>query len=324
MAEERAARADGPAMSVPASAAAAHKGAAASELDARLAAFITPETSDAHIVDILIAERCPSFVRHWTWPAVRPVLYRLLNYKKARAWAEEIAPLPSGRACFELLGDKLQLDIRTHGLEHVPAKGRAVVISNHPTGLADGNAVLGALWNVRDDIEVMANADACRVNLRFAEIIIPVEWVMDKRSIPKTRETLRRAAAAFAAEKMLLVFPSGRLAEWKNGKLTDKEWFPTAVSLARKNDAPVIPLHMKARNSWLYYRLCDINRELRDITLFHEVLNKQGSTFDLTFGPPIPPEHLQGDPAEVTEALRHYVEDVLPNDPSKPFEPLKG
>lgn len=297
-------------------------GAARAELDARLAAFINPEASNDHIVDILIAERCPSFRKHWSWPAVRPVLYALLNYRKAREWADEIKPLPSGRACFELLGDKLQLDIRANGLERVPAKGRAVVISNHPTGLADGNAVLGALWKVRDDVEVMANADACRVNVRFAEVIIPVEWVMDKRSVAKTRETLRRAAAAFSAEKMLLVFPSGRLAEWKDGRLTDKQWFPTAVSLARKNDAPVIPLNMRARNSWLYYRLCDLNTELRDITLFHEVLNKQGSVFELTFGPPIPPEHLEGDPAAVTEKLRDYVETVLPVDPERPFEPV--
>jgi len=294
------------------------------ELAARLAAFINPETSDEPIVDILIAERCPSFRKHWTWPLVRPMLYALLDYRKARAWADEIGTLTSGRECFDVLGRKMALDIRAHGLNHLPPTGRAVVISNHPTGLADGNAALGAVWKVRDDIEVMANADACRVNVRFAEIVIPVEWVADKRSVSKTRETLRRTSAAMAAEKMLLVFPSGRLAEWKQGKLTDVEWFPTAVSLARKNKAPVVPLHMKAQNSWLYYRLCDINPELRDITLFHEVLNKQGSTFELFFGPPIPPEHLAGDGEAVTERLRRYVEDVLPNDCEKPFEPLPG
>src|SRR5690348_12053151 len=47
-------------------------------VDERLAAFIDPETRDGHIVDILIEERCPSFVKHWTWPLLRPVLYQLL------------------------------------------------------------------------------------------------------------------------------------------------------------------------------------------------------------------------------------------------------
>jgi putative hemolysin len=287
--------------------------------DASLAAFIGPETSDAHIVDILIEERCPSFVKHWTWPIVRPVLYTMLGYRKARRWADDIKTLKTGQECFGYLDKALALDVRVSGVERVPPEGRAVVISNHPTGLADGSAVLAGLNPIRTDIEILANADACRVNPRFADVIIPVEWVADKRTPAKTRETLRRAAAAFAAERLLVIFPSGRLAHFVDGKLVDKDWYPTAVSLARKNKAPVIPLHIRAKNSWLYYRLVDLNKELRDITLFHELLNKQGDVFDLTFGRPIPWERLAGDPQDVTDALRAYVENVLPNDPERPF-----
>jgi putative hemolysin len=292
-------------------------------VDERLAAFIDPETSDDHIVDILIAERCPSFVKHWTWPVVRPALYQMLGYRKARRWADDIKQLKSGADCFAYLDRALDLSVTTRGLEQVPRTGRSVVVSNHPTGLADGSIALAALTQVRKDIEVMANADACRVNIRFADVIIPVEWVHEKRTIAKTRETLRRAAATFAAERMLVIFPSGALAHWVDGRLVDKPWHQTAVSLARKNKAPVTPLHIEARNSWLYYRLCDLNKELRDITLFHELLNKQGDRFNLIFGKQIPWEHLTGDPQAVTQHLRAYVEDVLPKDPERPFEPLK-
>jgi len=295
-----------------------------SEIDARLTAFIDPEKSDAHIVDILIEERCPSFVKHWTWPIVRPVLYTLLGYNKAIRWADDIKKLRSGAECFAYLDKALDLSVTTRGLEHVPRTGRSVVVSNHPTGLADGSIALAALMPVRQDIEIMANADACRVNLRFADVIIPVEWVQDKRTIAKTRETLRRAAATFAAERLLMIFPSGALAQFVDGKLIDRPWHQTAVSLARKNKTPVTPLHIEARNSWLYYRLCDLNKELRDITLFHELLNKQGDKFNLTFGKPIPPEHLLGEPQAVTDHLRNYVETILPNDPERPFEPLKS
>jgi putative hemolysin len=292
--------------------------------DPRLAAFIDPEKSDAHIVDILIEERCPSFVKHWTWPGVRPVLYQLLGYRKARRWADEIKLLKSGAECFAYLDRALDLSVTTRGLEHIPKTGRSVVVSNHPTGLADGSIALAALNQVRRDIEIMANADACRVNIRFADVIIPVEWVHDKRTIAKTRETLRRAGATFGGERMLVVFPSGALAQMVKGKLIDRPWHQTAVSLARKNKAPVTPLHIEARNSTLYYLFCDLNKELRDITLFHELLNKQGDRFNLTFGKQIPWEHLQGDPQAVTEHLRAYVEDILPNDPERPFEPLKA
>jgi putative hemolysin len=293
-------------------------------IDERVAAFIDPEIRDGHIVDILIEERCPSFVKHWTWPMLRPILYQLLGYKKARRWADEIKQLKSGAECFAYLDKALDLKVGVRGLDNIPRSGRCVVVSTHPTGLADGSIALAALMPVRQDLEILANADACRVNLRFADIIIPVEWVRDKRTIAKTKETVRRATAAFNNERLVLIFPSGALAAMVEGKLVDKPWFPTAVTLARKNKAPVIPLHIEARNSWLYYSLDGLSRELKDITLFAELLNKQGKKSDLTFGKPIPPEHLVGDPQAVTDHLRNYVETVLPVDPERPFEPLKA
>ncbi len=288
-------------------------------IDPRIAAFVPEERSDDHIVDVLIKERCPSYVEHWTWPVLRPALYQALGYRKAVRWADDIMRLPDGASCFGYLEKALKLDVRASGLEHVPAQGRAVVISNHPTGLADGPATLSTLNRVREDIEVFANADACRVNPAFADIVIPVEWVREKRSPAKTRETLRRAAAAFAAERLLLIFPSGRLALKEKGQLVERDWFATAVSLARKNKAPVTPLNVQASNSNLFYFFAKISRELKDITLFHELLNKQGDVFELIFGPPIQPEELAGDAQEVTDRLREYVTEVLPKDPERKF-----
>jgi putative hemolysin len=290
--------------------------------DAGLAAFIDAEKSNAHIVDIMIEERCPSWVGHWSWPAVRPVLYSLLGYRKALRWADEIKQIASGTECFAYLDRVLELSVTSTGLDRIPRTGRTVIVANHPTGLADGSIVLAALKPIRTDIEIMANADACRINPRFADVIIPVEWVQEKRSMQKTRETLRRTSAAFANERVLLIFPSGALAQMREGRLTDEPWHQTAVTLARKNKAPITPLHVGGRNSWLYYTFCGLNRELRDITLFRELLNKQGDKFHLTFGPQIPWEHLAGDAEAVTDHLRNYVENVLPNDPEKPFEPL--
>lgn len=291
--------------------------------DRGLAAFIDPETRPGHIVDIMIEERCPSWVKHWSWPAVRPVLFSLLGYRKALRWADQIKQLKSGQECFEFLDRVLDLRVTHVGIERVPTSGRAVIVANHPTGLADGSIVLAALRSTRTDIEIMANADACRINPAFAEVIIPVEWVQEKRSMPKTRETVRRTSAAFTGERVLLIFPSGALAQMRKGKLVDEPWHQTAVTLARKNKAPITPLHVGGRNSSLYYTFCGLNRELRDITLFRELLNKQGDKFHLTFGPQIPVEHLEGDPQAVTEKLREYVDTILPNDPDRPFEPLR-
>lgn len=283
-------------------------------------AFLPAETHpDQHIVDVLIQERCPSFAGHWSWPIVRPTLYSLLDYKKARRMADTLAAM-SGAASFDHLADALDFRISTHNLGRLPASGRCVVVANHPTGLADGIAVWQALTTVRRDVVFFANADAMRVNPRFGDVVIPVEWVLDKRSPAKTRETLRLAAEAFAAEKCVVIFPSGKLAKMIDRQLTEQDWFPTAVSLARKQKAPVVPLNVKARNSQLYYLFSKLNGELRDITLFHELLNKKRAVFDMTFGPEIAPEALSGDSGELTEALKKYVAYALGDAPDTPFK----
>lgn len=293
---------------------------ATAELDSNAVFLAGAPESDLHIVDELIRERCPSFVSHWTWPVVRPLLYNLLGYDRARAMADHLVTL-NGRQSFEYLEDELDMRTAISGLEHLPKSGRVIVAANHPTGLADGVAVWKVLREVREDIVVFANADAVRVNPRFTDIIIPVEWLMEKRSPAKTRETLRRAAEAFSEEKCVLIFPSGRLANMADGRLVEKDWFTTVVGLAKKQKAPISPLNVNARNSQLYYLFSRINGELRDITLFHELLNKTRAKFEMTFGPLISPDALDGPAQAVTDALRDYVSYDLAGQPQLGFTP---
>jgi len=284
------------------------------------AAFLAElEASDDHIVDRLIKERCPSFVDHWSWPVIRPLLYTLLGYARACRTTEYLQTLNGGDS-FDHLTEELSVNLTLNAIERMPKEGRLVVAANHPTGLADGVAVWDALRRVRRDIVFFANADALRVNPGFSDVLIPVEWVMDKRSPAKTRETLRLAKEAFADEKCVVIFPSGKLAKKINGVLTEQDWMPTVVSLARKYKAPVQPLNLQATNSWLYYFFSELNGELRDITLFHELLNKRGSAFEMTFGPLIAPDRLEGDANAQTLALRDYVSRGLARGPETPFQ----
>lgn len=288
------------------------------------AAFLAElEASDDHIVDRLIKERCPSFVAHWSWPVVRPMIYTILGYDRARRTADYLQTLNGGDS-FDHLTQELAVDLTLDAIERMPKTGRLVVAANHPTGLADGVAVWDALRRVRRDIVFFANADALRVNPGFSDVLIPVEWVLDKRSPAKTRETLRLAKEAFADEKCVVIFPSGKLAKKIDGVLTEQDWMPTVVSLARKHKAPVQPLNITAKNSGLYYTLAKLNGELRDITLFHELLNKKGSPFKMTFGPLIETERLDGDVNALTLALREYVSTHLAAGPETEFVPEKS
>lgn len=284
-------------------------------------AHVLPAASpEPHIVDVLIAERAPKLAGGWTWPLARPLLYRLLDYDKARRMADAIAPLP-GRLALEHVSELLALRVQTAGLQRTPADGRLVVICNHPTGIADGVAVYDALKGRRPDLCFYANADALRVAPRFDEVLIPVEWVEAKRTRETARRTLERTRAAMEADRCLVVFPSGRLARRQaDGRLLDPPWAPTPVSIARRHRAPVLPIHVAGPWSTLFHLFHRVSSELRDITLFHELLNKQGREFRLIVGPPIPPEALAGDAGEVTTRLKAYVEESLPADPDRPFE----
>lgn len=279
-------------------------------------AFVRADPS--HIVDVLIAERAPRLTGSAAWPVVRPPLYALLGYRHARAMADAIAPL-SGAEALEHVSRLLSLRVEVRGLEHLPAAGPCVVVSNHPTGIADGVALRDAVARIRRDVVFFANADALRVSPRLGEVVIPVEWVLEKRTREKTRATLDAARAAFDAGRCLVMFPAGRLARVEKGLLTDPEWASTAVSLARRHRAPIIPVHMTGPTSRLFHLFDRVSRELRDITLFHELLNKAGGRFDLTVGRPIPPEALDADAQAATRALKTFIERRLALDPEAAF-----
>ena len=284
-------------------------------------AFLDAEKNiDQHIVDTLIEERCPKLRDSWSWPLVRPVLYKTLGYRRAREMADTIMQL-TGRESFDHLSRQLDFSLDVEGIDRLPQSGRVIIAANHPTGLADGVAVWDLLKQVRDDVVFFANADAIRVNPQFQDVIIPVEWVAEKRTPAKTRETLKRAGQAFAEEKCVVIFPSGRLARKEDGRLIEKDWFSTVVGLARKQEAPILPLNLDAWNSRLFYFFSELNPELRDITLFHELLNKRGAEVRMTFGQMIPPDRLQGDAGDLTEKLKHHVAYDLLQDSAAVFKP---
>ncbi|MEQ8859944.1 MAG: 1-acyl-sn-glycerol-3-phosphate acyltransferase [Pseudomonadales bacterium] len=262
-----------------------------------------------HIVDQLIEERAERLRRMpWLWQSIRPLIYPLLGYDQAIRMADTIQPMP-GLEALDYLSGILELDVQISGLEQVPRHGLAVVTPNHPSGVADGIAVFDALRQVRDDISIFANRDAIRVAPGFADVIVPVEWMENRRDHARGRETVRGMVEAFRRKRLIVIFPSGRLARPTLRGLVERDWLPSALSLALKYQAPVLPMHIEGRNSWLYYLFYAIHNELRDMTLFRELLNKRGRTYRIRIGNAFDP---CGDPRSLTLALRRFVTEALP------------
>ena len=81
-----------------------------------------------HVVDVLIAERAPNLTGHPAWPLLRPALYGLLDYGKARRMADAIAPLP-GTDALETVSRLLDVKLHVQNLDRLPRTGRCVVLS---------------------------------------------------------------------------------------------------------------------------------------------------------------------------------------------------
>ncbi|MGO7550557.1 GNAT family N-acetyltransferase, partial [Rhizobium leguminosarum] len=97
------------------------------------------------------------------WPVMRPFLYTLLRYNKALEFATAVAKLP-GFQSFEYLSDVLRLDIGITNGERIPDTCGFILVSNHPTGIADGVAVCDLLKTRRPDMMFFANREAIRGN----------------------------------------------------------------------------------------------------------------------------------------------------------------
>lgn len=262
-----------------------------------------------HVVDLLIEERAERLRRSpLVWSCLRPAIYPLLGYRDAVAMADAIRPM-SGLEVFRFLSEALRLDVHCDGLEHVPSRGLAVLTPNHPSGIADGIAVFDALRQVREDISFFANRDALRVCPGLAEMIVPVEWMEHRRDHARRRETARAMTQALRNQRLIVIFPAGRLARptWRG--LVERPWLPSALNVALKHRVPVLPMHIEGRNSWLYYLFYAIHHELRDMTLFRELLNKRGRSYRMRIGEPFLPS---GAPEALTAALRRFVVSDLP------------
>ncbi len=256
------------------------------------------------ILDQLIEERAPWLRRRGPLVrTVRPLLHRILQYEKTARVGEALSPMPGGVA-MQSLADMIGLHVEITGLENVPRSGPALIVANHPTGIADGVVLYAALAKIRPDLFIFANADAIRVLPALGDLIAPVEWRPEKRSHKQNRETMDYARTAFAEGRMAVLFPSGRLAKRTWWWLNERPWMASGAMMARKFNLPVVPLHITARNSALFYLFDRIHPTLRDITLFHEVLNKTRQRYRLTIGTPIDPESLPAGSAEAIEVMR--------------------
>jgi len=186
----------------------------------------------------------------------------------------------------ELYG--LKYEILDEDLKKIPEKGPFIIISNHPTGGAEGILLIKLFSDKRPDFKFLTNFLLQKIDT-LKQFFLPVNPFENRKDVQSSMAGIKNALEHIRSGAPLGIFPAGEVSAYQKGKreITDKEWLEVVVKLIRKAQVPVIPVFVEARNSSLFYFLGKINPLLRTIKLPSELLNKKNQIIKIRVGYPI-------------------------------------
>jgi putative hemolysin len=233
-----------------------------------------------------------------TVPLVR-TLARLSRLDEINAFLADNAHLQG----FAFIGAALEhLDCRwlvdNVERERVPERGRVVIIANHPLGAIDALALLAFIGSVRRDVRILAN-DMLGVFEGLSDLLIPLRVFGGK---PAT-DSLAAVDAALAAEQAVIVFPAGEVARLTARGVADGRWRAGFLRFAEKAGAPVLPVHIRGRNSAAFYGLSALYKPLGTALLPREMFARRGRRIEIRIGMPQPAAELSAAHASREEAV---------------------
>jgi hypothetical protein len=184
----------------------------------------------------------------------------------------------------------LHVDYQLHGMEHIPADGRYIFVSNHPLGAFDGISyikILGRLYPER--FKVIVN-DMLMYIHPLRPVFLPVNTLGGQR-----REDMAAIEAAYRDPEMqLLSFPAGFCSRWIDGRIQDVAWKKSVITQAVESQRDIIPLYFGGRNSTTFYFVEWLRRKLGmkfNIGLillpWQMMKTSRGKTYDIRVGRPI-------------------------------------
>lgn len=218
-----------------------------------------------------------------------------------------------GAAIEEFLDSVLdQMDVQV-GIEDsrgvlptLAQKGSLLVVANHPLGGLEGMVLFRELLRHRPDTMVLTNRVLHRIP-ELRERFIDVD-ILSSQSARKNIAGIRKARQHLEQGGALLVFPAGKVATYSlaEKRVTEHSWHRFVGTLSRKTGASVLPVHIDARNSRLFYAAALLHPVLRTAMLPRELVNKRGQRLRMVFGEVLGKRdfaHLDSD-ADVSACLR--------------------
>jgi len=242
--------------------------------------------------------------------ALRDMIESMLGVKRARAIFEAAAGTPNPVEAL-LAGFGLEIDAG-NALETIPARGPAMIVSNHPFGGADAIAQIALGLRRRSDYLILANEVAASAP-GIGPFCLPLSILGGRDAARRNALTLKAALDHLRSGGLLGVFPAGEVSTWRPhlGKIADGPWSPHIASLAVKASAPVLPLRFFGANPSWFHLGGGLHPMVRTVLLPRVILAARGRIVTCRAGEWISPEELVALPAEARTAfLRGRLEAV--------------
>lgn len=241
-------------------------------------------------------------------PGLSGLEKQLVPVEKLRDVYRRVQQSPEGFR-LETLLTEMRVELRVNSAEsaRIPATGPVVVVANHPFGVLDGAILTVLLTRVRQDVKVVTNfllGDVPELQ-RHCIFVDPFET---DRSIESNRRALKECLMWLRRGGMLAIFPAGEVSHLQvpEAEIADPAWNDTAVRLARRTGASVLPVFFCGHNSVGFQILGMFHPRLRTTLLLQEFLQQEGKTIEVRLGSEISNHCIAGikDDREATTYLR--------------------
>lgn len=179
---------------------------------------------------------------------------------------------------------KFSYQVSPDSYNNIPSEGRLLIVANHPIGTLDGLALVKLIRSVRPDVRIVANQVLSYME-PLQSVFLPVDVLSKKVSHKKSYQAM---LAALNNEEAVILFPAGEVSRITPKGVRDGKWKTGFIKLAKKAKCPVLPIHIKASNSALFYGLSTLYKPLGTFMLVQEMFNKKNQELNFKVGSPIP------------------------------------
>jgi putative hemolysin len=234
------------------------------------------------------------------------LLRRIACEERINAILAQGADLP-GLAFVEHVLDSLKVSysVANTDRENIPVEGPVVIVANHPLGALDALALIHLVGSVRRDVKVLANDVLMQLD-PMKPLLLPLPVFGSASSLGGAREAYR----ALEREEALIVFPAGEVSRMGAQGVRDSKWSTGFARLALKTGAPVLPVHIRAQNSPMFYGVSMLAKPLASLMLVREMFGAENARIGFQIGQIVSSEALADGaerPERVAAQMRRHV-----------------